>query len=72
MSLLPKEIEALVKQEIDKLRRESQTLQHQNFTRAPLLKEVSQGGVVLARIAGTTYIYVRVGEQLSRVALTDV
>ena len=58
--------------EIERLRRESQRVQHRAFTQAPLAGEVPEGGVVFARISGTTYLYTKIGDQLSRVALTDV
>lgn len=69
---LPAGTDPRIQQELDKLRRESQTVQHKTFDRVPLLKEVAPGGVVVARISGTSYLYSRVGDQLSRVAMTDV
>ena len=69
---LPGKTEAFLQRKIADIERLFQLIQHQIFTRAPLLAEVPEGGIKLARISGTTFIYTKVGDQLSRVAFTDV
>jgi len=72
MSTLPSDTQPAIAQEFRRLDREKQTVKHLTFTAVPLPAQVPESGIVVARISGVTYIYTRVGDQLSRVALTDV
>ena len=69
---VPQTSESHLQLRLRRVERDFQLVQHTKFTRVPLAKEVADGGLVVARISGTTFIYTKFGEQLSRVAMTDV
>lgn len=69
---LPDSTPVEIQNKLSDIERLFQRIQHKIFTVAPLLNEVPRGGFVIARISGTTFIYTRVEDQLSRVSMTDV
>ena len=57
---------------ISELERRGQRQEHTVFERAPFAAEIPEGGIVLARVSGTSYIYSKILGVRARVALTDV
>lgn len=49
-----------------------QKANHLAYEREPLVKDIPDQGFVLATVAGTSYIYTRIGTQRYKVALTAV
>ena len=45
---------------------------HDKKASAYTTSDISDGNIKIARISGTTYLYVRYGNTISRVALTDI
>ena len=45
---------------------------HTKKASAYTTSDISDGAIKIARISGTTYLYVRYGDTISRVILTDV
>lgn len=72
-SLLPgKGADPSVKKALTSAQGQLQTTSHSSFDREPLVAEIPDGGFVLAKIAGTCYIYTRLGNQRYKVAFTTV
>lgn len=72
-SLLPnKGTDPSVKKALGAAQGQLQTSSHATFEREPFAVEIPDGGFVLATIAGTCYIYTRIGTQRYKVALTAV
>jgi hypothetical protein len=59
-----------VQQALKELETQSQKQAHTQFTRAPLANEVPEGGLVLATISGTVYLYTKVNGALKRTTMT--
>lgn len=53
------------------IQRRFQRQEHKVFDREPFDTEIPEGGIVVARISGTSYIYSKVEGVRGRVALTD-
>ena len=69
---LPEKTEGTLQRKLNDIERNFQRQQHKVFTAAPLAGEIPEGGLVIARISGVTYIYTKVNGQRSGVAMTDV
>ena len=69
---LPTGVDPEIETRFEEINRQFQRVTMTFFTRAPLAKEIPERALVLARISGVTFIYTKVGDQISRVALTDV
>jgi len=67
-SKLPADTAPGIQTVVERLQRESQTVGHRKFDRAPFAAEVPENGFVIAQISGTVYIYTKIGTALFRVA----
>lgn len=72
MPLVRKGVDSTVKGSLIESGARQQLQNHTSFTREPLVSEIPDQGFVLAVIAGTGYIYTRIGNQRYYVALTAV
>lgn len=68
---LPKHVDSAIQTAFSELEREAQRSQHTVLDREPFAAEIPEGGILLARISGTSYIYSKVKGVRGRVALTD-
>lgn len=72
MSLPRKGVDSTVRSRLTSDQTNVQQQSHPTFDREPLVGEIPDQGFVLANIAGTCYIYTRLGTQRYKVALTTV
>jgi hypothetical protein len=70
MSLTGKQTPTDLQLELERQRLTMQTQNHKQMDKAPLVSEVPEGGIIIATVSGTSYIYTKVKGVLKRVALS--
>ena len=69
MSTLPEDTEPILKQEIERLGREGQTVGHRQFSVKPNLRDIPEGGFVIGTDAGIKFIYTKINGARFKAAL---
>lgn len=69
--LLPAGSSPELQKKLGEMTRGLQSREHTAFDREPFANEIPEGGVVFARISGTTYLYSKLNGVRCRVAMTD-
>lgn len=72
MAIERKDVDSTVRSTEIRSQAQLQTKNFVGYTREPLVAEIPDQGFVLATVAGTVYIYSRIGNKRYKVAMTLV